>query len=194
MTKAEKENQRRKDAAEKKRKEKEQGLFRAKNIQAAKRLLRAAEAAGLEETCEIKRGGYATRLTVKMLRQWAAGDTGDAYFYSNDSLTPTGRDGVVTMSKQLGGSTDYILGLTDDLTPAQPEGQLVLNGWMPGGTTPATPCDMVADFDVGQGKSHRMCCYFDGRQFLFKRGGATIELPPLRWMMLPEVEEKADDE
>ena len=190
-TKAEKENQRRKDAAEKKRKEKEQGLFRAKNVQAAKRLLRAAEAAGLEETCEIKRGGYATRLTVKMLRQWAAGDTGDAYFYSNDSLTPTGRDGVVTMAKQLGCSTDYILGLTDDLTPALPEGQMIFSCWMPGGTTPATPCDVVADFNLGNGKAHRVCCWWDGNAFLFKRGGAGIDMPPIRWMMLPEVEDES---
>lgn len=191
--KAEKENQRRKDAAEKKRKEKEQGRFRANNVQAAKRLLRAAEAAGLEDDCEIKRGACVSRLTVKILRQWAAGDTGDAYFYGDDSLTPSGREGVVSMAKQLGCSTDYILGLTDDLTPSQPEGQLVLAGWMPGGTTPATPCDVVADFDVGAGGSHRVCCYWNGTAFLFKRGGATIELPPIRWMMLPPVEVSADD-
>ena len=109
-----------------------------------------------------------------------------------------GSDRMPLLALAFGVTTDYLFGLTDEPTPTnaapEPEGQMVLAGWMPGGTTPATPCDMVADFDVGQGKSHRMCCYFDGRQFLFKRGGATIELPPLRWMMLPEVEEKADDE
>lgn len=191
-TKAEKENQRRKDAAEKKREEKEQGRLRAKNVQAAKRILRAAEAAGLEENCEIKRGGYVTRLTVKMLRQWAAGDTGDAYFYGDDSLTPSGREGVVTMAKQLGCSTDYILGLTEDLTPPQPEGQLAFSGWMPGGTTPATPCDVVADFDMGGTEELRRCCRWNGKEFLFEKGGVSIELPPIRWMMLPPVEGAAD--
>lgn len=191
--KAEKENQRRKDAAEKKRKEKEQGRFRANNVQAAKRLLRAAEAAGLEDDCEIKRGAYVSRLTVKILRQWAAGDTGDAYFYGDDSLTPSGREGVVSMAKQLGCSTDYILGLTDDLTPSQPEGQLVLAGWMPGGTTPATPCDVVADFDMGGTKELRRCCWWDGKAFLFKRGGINIEMSPVRWMMLPSTELKEEN-
>lgn len=98
----------------------------------------------------------------------------------------------VRIGDLLGCSIDYLLCRTDVPQVAtkvpQPEGQMIFSCWMPGGTTPATPCDMVADFDVGQGKSHRMCCYFDGRQFLFKRGGATIELPPLRWMMLPPVE------
>ena len=188
-TKAEKENQARQQAAEKKRQEKEQGRLRVKNVQNAKRLLRAAEAAGLEDDCEIKRGGYVTRLTVKLLRQWAAGNTGDAYFYTEDSLTPTTRDALVSVAKQLGCSTDYLLGLTDDLNPAQPEGQLMLSGWMPGGTTPATPCDVVVDFDIGGGQAHRTCCYWDGEVFRFKRAGATIEMPPIRWMMLPDTEE-----
>ena len=41
----------------------------------------------------------------------------------------------------LGVSVDYLLCRTDDPTPkaAQPEGQLCIAGWMPGGTNPAEP-------------------------------------------------------
>ncbi|MBQ2997276.1 MAG: ParB N-terminal domain-containing protein [Oscillibacter sp.] len=93
----------------------------------------------------------------------------------------------------LGCSIDYLLCRTDVPQVAkaspQPEGQLMLSGWMPGGTTPATPCDAVADFDMGGTKVLRRCCYWNGSEFLFERGGVSIELPPIRWMMLPETEE-----
>ena len=98
----------------------------------------------------------------------------------------------------LGCSIDYLLCRTDvphvAKRPAQPEGQLVISGWMPGGTTPATPCDVVVDFDIGGGQAHRTCCYWDGEVFRFKRAGATIEMPPIRWMMLPDTEENERSE
>ena len=131
-------------------------------------------------------------MTVKDLREWASGEIGDRYFYSANEILPTGKEELMNMSKQFGCSTDYLLGLTDELSHAQPEGQRMLAGWMPGGTTPATPCDAVADFDLGNGEAHRVCCYWNGTAFLFKRGGATIELPPIRWMMLPETEVSKD--
>ena len=94
-------------------------------------------------------------------------------------------------------SIDYLLCRTDVPQVAtkapQPEGQMVFAGWMPGGTTPATPCDVVADFDMGGLKELRRCCRWDGSQFLFGKGGISIELPPIRWMMLPPVEAPADD-
>ena len=110
------------------------------------------------------------------------------YFYSEDSLTPDNKSLIVAMAKQLHCSTDYLLGLTEDLNPPQPEGQMVFAGWMPGGTTPAAPCDAVADFDLGYGKHYRVCCRWDGDNFVFKSGGSVITQPPIRWMMLPPVE------
>lgn len=109
-----------------------------------------------------------------------------------------GSDRMPLLALAFGVTTDYLFGLTDESTPTiaapEPEGQMVITGWMPGGTTPATPCDVVADFDMGGTKALRRCCRWDGKQFLFDKGGISIELPPIRWMMLPEVEEKADDE
>ena len=185
--KAEKENDAKRQAADKKRREKEQGRLRAENVKEAKRLLKAVESAGLADDVKFNRKGY-TKMTVKDLRKWAAGDIGDMYFYSGNEILPNGRDGVADMAKQFGCSTDYLLGLTDDLTTPQPEGQLVFSGWMTGGTTPATPCDVVADFDMGGTKELRRCCRWNGKEFLFEKGGVSIELPPIRWMMLPPIE------
>ena len=53
----------------------------------------------------------------------------------DDALKPT-KAAVVEMAKKLKCSTDYILGATDELAPALPEGQLMICGWMPSGTTP----------------------------------------------------------
>lgn len=72
------------------------------------------------------------------------------------------------------------------------EGQLVLSGWMPGGTFPRQPCEAVADFrsagEAGRpGARIRRACWFDGEAFLFKRHGAKIDAECVRWMALPPV-------
>lgn len=99
--------------------------------------------------------------------------------------------GYVKLADLLGVSLDYLLCRTDD--PAgfrpQPEGQLVICGWMPGGTLPRTPGDMVADFDVGAGVIIRETCRFDGKVFRFQGGDAIIEAEPVRWMVLPPVDD-----
>lgn len=85
-------------------------------------------------------------------------------------------------------------GETVQLTPpGQPEGQLVISAWMPGGTFPREPCNVVADFCVsgGTGKpeaSLRRVCWFDGMNFLFKRHSSKIDAECVRWMVLPPVE------
>lgn len=78
--------------------------------------------------------------------------------------------------------------------PEQAEGQLVISGWMPGGTFPGEPCEVVADFRVagenGQPDTHiRRVCWFDGINFLFKKGGPTFDAECICWMALPPVED-----
>ena len=77
--------------------------------------------------------------------------------------------------------------------PEQAEGQLVISGWMPGGTFPREPCEVVADFRVsggtGRPEAHlRRVCWFDGMNFLFKRHSSKIDAECVRWMALPPVE------
>lgn len=78
--------------------------------------------------------------------------------------------------------------------PEQAEGQLVISGWMPGGTFPRQPCEVVADFRITgeEGRPDvliRSICWFDGADFLFKKDGPTIDAECVRWMVLPPVED-----
>ena len=72
-------------------------------------------------------------------------------------------------------------------SPEQAEGQLVISGWMPGGTFPRQPCEVVADFRAG-GKVLRQFCRFDGTAFLMRNSNAKIDAECVRWMALPPVE------
>lgn len=98
----------------------------------------------------------------------------------------------VKLADLLGVSLDYLLCRTD--TPegsaqAQPEGPLVLNGWMPGGIRPSPGCDAVVDFDLGTGETVREFCRFFSGGFHFASTRASIDLPVVRWMPLPPVED-----
>lgn len=100
----------------------------------------------------------------------------------------------------LGCSVDYLMMRTNeprmaDELAAEPRacaGQTSLAAWMPGGTTPAAPCDAVADFDLGDGKTIRVTCCWDGEAFLFKKGKEIINADVVRWLALPEVEKEED--
>ena len=74
-------------------------------------------------------------------------------------------------------------------------GQTSLAAWMPGGTTPAAPCDAVADFKLGSDRvaTIRMTCRWNGNAFLFSKGKEPIDADVVRWLALPEVEEDSDD-
>ena len=65
----------------------------------------------------------------------------------------------------------------------QPSGQLMIAGWMPGGTTPAEPCEVVAVFSIG-GNPVKRISLWNGSQFTFFNG-TPIEQEPVKWMRLP---------
>lgn len=100
-------------------------------------------------------------------------------------------------------SVDYLMMRTnepqmvDELAagPRACAGQTSFAVWMPGGTTPAAPCDAVADFKLGSDDSRviRMTCHWDGEAFLFKKGKEPINTDVVRWLALPDVEENSDD-
>ena len=76
--------------------------------------------------------------------------------------------------------------------PEQAEGQLMICGWMPGGTFPAENCEVVADFDLGDGTVVRQNCFYVDGHFTFRVNsgdvGARIDMEAVRWMRLPPVE------
>ena len=88
-----------------------------KNVQLrAQRLAVAAGAAGLDNEASIRISDYGQSLTAKKLREWAAG-----HFDQDDRLYPSTLNArnfsdPVRLAKDLGCSTDYLLGVTDELT------------------------------------------------------------------------------
>lgn len=114
---AKKDSRDEKAAAEIQRRQKEQEKLK-KEIQAsAKRLLAAADAAGVPDETELKPSQYGySNMTVATLRAYARGEFGDKYFYSDD-LAPGRLGHVAELAKMFHCSADYLLGLTDDLTP-----------------------------------------------------------------------------
>lgn len=70
-----------------------------------------------------------------------------------------------------------------------PEGQVVICGWMPGGTTPAEPGEFAVAVDFGGGKRLKRFFEWDGRRWMMT-GGIETSIAPAWWMRLPPVPDK----
>ena len=105
--------------------------------------------------------------------------------WENNSMP--GCDRVPKLALCFGVSTDYLYGLTDELTPPTlPEGQLMIAGWMPGSTTPAEPGEFAAYVDLGDGKLLKRFFDWDGQHWMMP-GGIEAQAPVVWWMRLPPV-------
>ena len=152
----------------------------------ALRLVRAADAAELPDTATAiwsrSGGGY----TVGKLRKFASGDFQGEHVWVNE-LEPENIYNVDKTAKALHCSADYIVGLTDELTPPTlPEGQLMIAGWMPGSTNPAEPGEFAAYVDLGDGKLLKRFFDWDGQHWMMP-GGIEAQAPVVWWMRLPPV-------
>lgn len=99
--------------------------YQAEIQASAVRLLRAAEAAGLEDTVELRIKDYRPSVSVSELRAYAVGDFMGRYFYGNDLEH---FDHPADLAKQLCCSADYLLGMTEELLPTTapvPEMELI---------------------------------------------------------------------
>lgn len=70
-----------------------------------------------------------------------------------------------------------------------PEGQMVICGWMPGGTTPAEPGEFAVAVDVSGGKRLKRFFEWDGHRWMMT-GGIETSIAPAWWMRLPPVPDK----
>lgn len=163
----------------------------------ARRVVRAADAAGLGDEVKLHYD-YGGSLTVGVLRSLSDGTAVDSTVkYYSGGILPWRADDAAKNAKTLHCSVDYLLGLTDEInSTAAASGQTSLAAWMPGGTTPAVPCDAVADFKLGNddGRVIRMTCRWDGKAFLFKKGKEPINSDVVRWLALPEVEKEDESD
>ena len=105
--------------------------------------------------------------------------------WENNSMP--GCDRVPKLALCFGVTTDYLFGLTDELTPPTlPEGQLMIAGWMPGSTNPAEPGEFAAYVDLGDGKLLKRFFDWDGQHWMMP-GGIEAQAPVAWWMRLPPV-------
>lgn len=101
------------------------------------------------------------------------------------------------LARALGVSTDYLYGLTDDPTPPgetqpQPEGQLTIAGWMPGGVNPSEPGEFAVLVDVGNTRYFKTFMRWDGSSWLMLPSKQQAEFPPNWWLRLPPEPEKGE--
>ncbi len=157
----------------------------------AARIVRAADAAGLGDDTKLE-STYLPLAEVGTLRKISQGDIPeDMSNYGLSEIIPYRTKDLTSMAWTLHCSTDYLLGLTDQLRPAAAEpGQMVLAAWMPGGLTPPEPCEVVADVAAGDGVELRRLLYWDGEVFRFRKSGVDIEVSVNRWLRLPETEKE----
>lgn len=178
--------------------EREAAKARSKAVQKAMadaaRIVRAADAAGLGDDTKLE-STYLPLAEVGTLRKISQGDIPESVSnYVLGEIIPYRTKDLTSMAWTLHCSTDYLLGLTDQLRPASAEpGQMALAAWMPGGLTPPEPCEVVADVDAGEGVKMRSLLYWDGTVFRFKKSGVDIEVSVIRWLRLPEVEKEEND-
>ena len=107
-----------------------------------------------------------------------------------ENASMCGSEKIAKLALCFGVSTDYLYGLTDELTPPTlPEGQLMIAGWMPGSTTPAEPGEFAAYVDLGDGKLLKRFFDWDGQHWMMP-GGIEAQAPVVWWMRLPPVPDK----
>ena len=162
----------------------------------AERIVRAADAAGLDDDTELE-SAYSPLTKVGVLRKISQGDISEGVSnYALGEIIPYGTKDLTNMAQTLRCSTDYLLGLTDQLRPAAAEpGQMVLASWMPGGLTPPEECEVVADVDPGDGgKPVRCFLRWLGGAWMFENLDKKIGMTVTRWLRLPEVEKEDEND
>ena len=167
-----------------------------KAMAAAAQIVRAADAAGLDDDTKLE-SAYSSLIKVGVLRKILQGDIPeDMSNYGLSEIIPYRTKDLTSMAQTLHCSTDYLLGLTDQLRPAAAEpGQMALAAWMPGGLTPPEECEVVADVDPGDGgKPVRCFLRWLGGAWMFKNLDKKIGMTVIRWLRLPEVEKEENDD
>lgn len=176
--------------------EREDAKARSKAVQKgmadAARIVRAADAAGLGDDTKLE-STYLPLAEVGTLRKISQGDIPeDMSNYGLSEIIPYRTKNLTSMAWTLHCSTDYLLGLTDQLRPAAAEpGQMALAAWMPGGLTPPEECEVVADVDPGDGgKPVRSLLRWRLGAWMYEGVNKEIGMTVIRWLRLPEVEKE----
>lgn len=106
-----------------------------------------------------------------------------------ENASMAGSGAIPRLALAFGVTTDYLYGLTDEPAPKavpQPEGQLAICGWMPGGTTPGKEPGWCVCLMPLVEKLRPKAMWWDGFSWKFSETGQSVVADPVAWMRLPE--------
>ena len=169
--------------------EKRQHGFRETIRNKAQRLVRAIDAAGLRDDKKLVFASYRAEPTVKTLRAYANGEFGDAHFYGTDSLDPDAKH-VPELCETLHCSADYLLGMTDELTPHAVPKSDTGNGWQTGTDYPDGMILAVFCFP-GSDDIRQLMYAQDGKLYFSRKCTTRAEEQPVLWLAIPAIPKKA---
>ena len=153
-----------------------------KTAKNAKRLVRAIDAAGLDDEQQIFWENNWEPHKVGDIRKFAAGIFDDKVLH--DALfAPDDLRTAYTLSELLECSTDYLFGLTDELDG----GRSTKVEWCDPKSAPVVYEEVVAKFDIGTDKPKKMFAMWDGEDWCFLHG-EPIAAKCVGWWPLPEEE------
>lgn len=160
----------------------------------AQRLVRAADAAGCPNSAVLDFGNGSCPTNLAMIRRYAEGNFGDERLWNSDRLLPRG-DKVPAICETLRCSADYLLGMTEKLTPQAVSKSDIGFAWRTGTEYPDG--GMVADMEDHRGRRYEILYARNGA--LFWDAACCDPMPKfaaadvLRWAPLPELPKEDDD-
>lgn len=170
----------------------------------AQRVLRAIEMAGLTDE-EIIPWGYSGRFTVEEIRALAAGEFPEGKCWYHAELSAESLTRPDQTAETLSCSTDYLLGMTDELTPpasgmaGNPEflpselGDALRAGvWLPG--FPDRSRQVVAQFISREMDPWVTLCWYDDESLAYSipERGSRIEEKCAGWWPVPDPEKNPE--
>lgn len=181
-------------AAEAEAQETKQRWLRGKIQHDAQRIVRAADSAGCPNSAVLDFGNGSCPTNLAMIRRYAEGNFGDERLWNSDRLLPRG-DKVPAICETLRCSADYLLGMTEKLTPQAVSKSDIGFAWRTGTEYPDG--GMVADMEDHRGRRYEILYARNGA--LFWDAACCDPMPKfaaadvLRWAPLPELPKEDDD-
>lgn len=164
--------------------------YEAETQKNAERLLRAVDAAGLPDDAKFRWREYWPMVSVATVRKWAVGEFDE--MLTESKLPPKKLEDPAALAELLGCSTDYLLGLTDELKTREQQSTPPAEGWLPlrfidGRETPPKAGRYCCKFDCSGAKMYHVAWWDrDIKVWLFRPHGAKIDADCLKWFPLPE--------
>lgn len=164
---------------EEKEREKKQKKFRREIQASAKRIIVAAELGAIPDSKKIQLDyNY---ISIKEIRDYASGEFGEKYFYSNPLDFHEGK--LFRFAEGLNCSADYLMGRTDD--PALGGGSPGPVAWTEGSPTESGLYVMITEIDGFKYSAH-IYHYDAENNAIHLPGGANMDMVCLRYIRLPE--------